>query len=247
MSNFLGGRGDQRSGPILQGGGIQYQFLYPGAFTMVRVVLGQGQSIKAQSDAMVAMTGAVEVKGKLEGGILGGLGRMLTGETFFFQTLSASRGPGEVLLSPSRLGDVIDIELDGSMNCVLQKDGFFAATEGVQISTTMQNLSKGLFSGEGFFVIKASGKGMLFVESYGAIHTIEIPANEEVVIDNQHLVAWPDGLNYRIEKASSSGWISSLTSGEGLVCRFRGPGTVFIQSRNPSGFATWIGKMLPAK
>lgn len=242
MAGSDGGLGTRSSGGMLQGGGISYEFLYPGAFTMLKVALRQGQTMKAQSDAMVAMTGGVEVKGKLEGGVLGGLGRMLSGETFFFQTLEANRGPGEVLLAPSRIGDIADIELDGGVNCVIQKDGFFAATEGVQISTTMQNLSKGIFSGEGFFVLKASGKGMLFVESYGSIHVLEVPADQEVTVDNGHLVAWPDNMQYRVEKASS-GWFSSITSGECLVCRFRGPGMVFIQTRNQSAFEQWIRRM----
>ena len=68
----------------------------------------------------------------------------------------------------------------------------------------------------------------------------------EVIIDNSHLVAWPDGMNYKIEKAAS-GWFSSFTSGEGLVCRFRGPGRVLIQSRNPAGFGSWVRQFIPTK
>jgi hypothetical protein len=32
---------------------------------------------------------------------------------------------------------------------------------------------------------------------------------------------------------ASGGIISGLSSGEGLVCKFTGPGTVFMQTRNP--------------
>ncbi|MCX4266689.1 MAG: AIM24 family protein, partial [Firmicutes bacterium] len=64
--------------------------------------------------------------------------------------------------------------------------------------------------------------------------------NEEYIVDNGHLVAWPDYMNYKIEKASN-GWISSWMSGECLVCRFRGPGVVLIQTRNPSSFRQWLG------
>jgi uncharacterized protein (AIM24 family) len=67
-----------------------------------------------------------------------------------------------------------------------------------------------------------------------------------VMVDNNHLVAWPDYMHYEITKASS-GWISSLTSGEALVCRFRGPGVVLIQTRNPGGFASWIRRLIPSK
>ena len=41
------------------------------------------------------------------------------------------------------------------------------------------------------------------------------------------------------------GWLSSLTSGEGLVCRFRGPGRVLIQTRNPGGFGAWVRQFIP--
>jgi uncharacterized protein (TIGR00266 family) len=110
----------------------------------------------------------------------------------------------------------------------------------------VQNLLKGLFSGEGFFVLRASGMGTLFVSSYGAIHPIELSEGQEFVVDNGHLVAWPETMEYKIQKASS-GWISSLTSGEGLVCRFRGPGRVLIQTRNPGGFIAWITQFLPKR
>lgn len=227
-------------------GDRKFEYLHRGAFTMLQIRLAADERIKAESDAMVAMSPNVSVEGKLEGGVLGGLGRMLSGEKFFFQTLHAHHGPGDVYLSPAIPGDLMDIELDGSKSYVLQKDGFFAGTEGLTITTKMQNLAKGLFSGEGFFVIRVSGRGILFVSSYGAIHPIELGAGEEIIIDNSHLVAWPETMEYHVEKAAS-GWVSSFTSGEGLVCRFRGPGRVLIQTRNPRGFASWLRQLMPGK
>lgn len=35
-----------------------------------------------------------------------------------------------------------------------------------------------------------------------------------------------------MERVASGGIISGFASGEGLVCKFTGPGTVFIQTRN---------------
>ncbi len=236
--------GPESPPPPVPQAGRNFEYLHRGAFTMLKVRLKAGEKLKAESDAMVAMSSNVSVEGKLEGGVLGGLGRMLSGEKFFFQTLTAQHGPGEVYLSPAIPGDITEIELDGSTPYILQKDGFFAGSEGLTITTKMQNLSKGLFSGEGFFVIKVSGKGTLFVSSYGAIHPLELAAGEEIIVDNCHLVAWPDRLGYTIEKATS-GWVSSFTSGEGLVCRFRGPGRVLIQTRNPKGFGAWMMQFIP--
>ena len=79
----------------------------------------------------------------------------------------------------------------------------------------------------------------MFLSSFGAIHSISLEAGEEVIIDNGHLVAWPDYMQYRIEKASS------VISGECLVCRFTGPGVILIQTRKPEAFSKWMQGMLP--
>lgn len=225
---------------------MNYEILYDGAFAMLKVHLQRGERFKAESGAMVSMTPTVELKGSAEGGMFAGFGRMLSGEKFFFQELAAAGGPAEILLSPSSMGDVEAVELDGSYSLYVQKDGFLAGTEGIQVNTKMQNLKKGLFSGEGFFIIEISGRGTVFLSSYGAIHAINLAAGEEMIVDNAHLVAWPHYVDYRIEKASQ-GWLSSVTSGEGLVCRFRGEGTILIQSRNPQGFGQWVKQFIPTR
>lgn len=223
---------------------MKYEILYQGAFPIVEANLNKGEMLKAESGAMVSMSSTIDVDGKMEGGVLKGFTRMLAGEKFFFQKLAANRGNGKVLLAPSIPGSIIDVELDGSFGLKIQKDGFLASTENVEINTQVQNLAQGIFSGEGFFILGVSGRGTVFVNSYGSIHPINLGDGEEVTIDNNHLVAWPDYMHYTIEKASK-GWVSSFTSGEGLVCKFRGPGTILVQTRNPRGFGSWIQQFIP--
>ncbi len=224
---------------------MKYEILYPEAFPIVKIQLNKGEKIKAESDAMIAMSSTIDVEGKMEGGILSGLARkFLSGESMFFQELHATRGAGEVLIGHAQPGGILDLELDGSYGLRVQQNGFLAASEGIDVNTKVQNLAQGLFSGEGFFILKVSGRGTVFISSYGVIHPINLDDGEEVIIDNGHLVAWPDYMDYKIEKASR-GYISSFTSGEGLVCRFRGPGTVLIQTRNPDSFQNWIRSMIP--
>ncbi len=226
--------------------GLDYEILYRGSFAMLQVSLQQGASVKAEAGALVGMSDTIDVDGRLEGGILGGIGRMFAGEKFFFQTLAAKRGGGIAFMAPSMPGDIFAIELDGSTNYMVAKDGFLAATEGVQIDTGIQNLAQGIFSGEGFFVLKVSGRGTLFVSSYGAIDEVTIPAGETFIFDNGHIVAWPANMRYNIEKASG-GWISSITSGECLICRFHGPGKVYFQSRNVGSFVSWLQRLMPKR
>lgn len=48
-------------------------------------------------------------------------------------------------------------------------------------------------------------------------------------------MAW--NTKYVMERVASGGIISGFASAEGLVCKFTGPGTVFIQTRNAVGFS----------
>lgn len=224
---------------------MKYEILYPEAFPIVKFFLNRGERIKAESDAMIAMSATVDVEGKMEGGILSGLARkFLSGESMFFQELIATRGAGEVLIGHAQPGGILDLELDGSYGLRVQKDGFLASVGDIQVDTKMQNLAQGFFSGEGFFILNVRGRGTVFVSSYGVIHPINLDDGEEIIIDNGHLVAWADYMDYEIEKASK-GYISSFTSGEMLVCRFRGPGVVLIQTRNPDAFKNWIRSFFP--
>jgi len=224
---------------------MKSDILYPGAFPMVRVQLAEGESLKAESGAMVSMSPTLDVESKVEGGLFKALSRkVLTGEHFFFQTLRATRGAGEALLAPTVPGEVVILELDGVNEYFVQKDGFLAGAQGLTIESKMQSFARGLLGGEGFFILKIGGKGPLILNSFGAIHLVELKPDEEYIVDNSHLVAWTATTSYKIEKAAA-GWISSFTSGEGFVCRFRGPGTVYVQTRNPQSFGAWIRQFMP--
>ncbi|MCD8529190.1 MAG: TIGR00266 family protein [Chitinophagales bacterium] len=225
---------------------MKFEIIEKGAFAALKVSLQAGEAVKAESGAMVSKDTSIEIEGKMEGGLLGGLGRMLAGETLFLQTLRAGTTSGDVILAPTMTGDIIEIDLDGNTVWNVAKDGFFAGDIGLDISTKMQNLAKGLFSGEGFFVVKISGKGKLFVSSFGSVIKVNIDAGKEYVVDNHHLVAWPENAQIKIEKAAK-GWLNSIKSGEGLVTKISGPTEIYIQTRNAYAFGNWMGGFLPLK
>jgi uncharacterized protein (AIM24 family) len=61
-------------------------------------------------------------------------------------------------------------------------------------------------------------------------------------VDNFHLVGFSDSCVYRVEQLG--GWKETLLSGEGLVTRIRGPGEVYIQTKNLREFADWIWALI---
>ncbi len=213
----------------------------------MKVSLPAGRSIFADGGAMLASTANIKIEGEMKGGLLGGLARkFLRGETFFFQTLKAENKVGEVLLAPPPPGEVRILELDGSLEWFVQKGSFLAASQTIALETKTQNLVQGLFSGEGFFISRIKGHGTLILNSFGSMHEMSLAAGEEYVVDNGHLVAWTSTTQYKIAKASK-GWINTITSGEGFVCHFKGPGTILMQTRNPGAFGHWLSSYLPTR
>lgn len=80
-------------------------------------------------------------------------------------------GPGEVLFAPPYLGDITSLRLTGKERQPWQvgKDAFLACTQGINRDYKNQGLGKAMFSGEGLFVLKVGGVGILWISSFGAI------------------------------------------------------------------------------
>ena len=82
---------------------------------------------------------------------------------------STFTGPGELLLAPPAIGDVTIIKLGGQEQWSVGKDAFLACTQGIVTEYKSQGFGKAMFSGEGLFVYKISGQGIMWVTSFGAI------------------------------------------------------------------------------
>lgn len=226
---------------------MEYNIQHRGSNALLVVKLDAGEEVRAEAGAMVAKSHTLTISGNVG---MGGWGKalkrsVLGGENLFMQTVKAEHGAGEVLLAPSVLGDVVILDMTNGQDFFVQGGAFLASLGDIMIDTRMQKISQGLFGGEGLFVLHATGKGHIAVSSFGAIHEVEIPAGQDYIIDNGHLVAWSGDTSYKIEKAGKT-WMSSFTSGEGLACRFTGPGRVWLQTRNPQAFGTWVKRFVPA-
>lgn len=207
-------------------------------YGFLTVQIPANETLKVEASAMATMDTHLEMKTKFKGG----LGRFLTGENIFVNEFKAAKGAGEIGIAPGTPGDLIHQYMDGQ-TLFLQNSAFVAATMGVELETKWQGMLKGFFSGESFFLIRASGKGDLWFNSYGAI--IEIDVEDDYVVDTGNIVAFTDGMDYEITKVG--GYKSLFFSGEGFVCRFRGKGKVWIQTRNAQAFVSWADYFRPVQ
>lgn len=207
----------------------KFELLYGNTNKVLKINAEAGEVYIVESGAMVSMSDVFEMKAKT-GSIGKTLGRMFSGESMFIQKFTAKRD-GELLLSPKYLGDIEVVNLDGSKRYRLGRSSFLASTSGIDINTKSGGIN-GMLSGEGLIQMEASGIGQLFISAYGAIHKKEIAPMERYIVDSNHLVLWDSNLKYSTQLAS--GIFGSIAGGEGLICNFTGPGTVWIQTRNPA-------------
>ncbi len=228
---------------------MNIQLDYKPAHTLAVVDLEPGELIRAEAGAMVSMKGQMAVQtGGAPGekkGILKRLGRsVLGGESFFTNTFQGQSGPAQVTLAPKLCGDMVVHDLTPDHELIIQGSSYVAAPDSVSLDTKWQGFKK-LFSGESFFFLRAFGQGPVIINAFGAISHKDLNA-ETLILDTGHLVAFTDGLEYRVRKASK-GWISSFLSGEGFVLEITGTGRVYMQSRNPGDYGTFIGSKLPPR
>lgn len=222
---------------------MKYQIKYSPSYSMLVVNLEQGEQITGEAGAMTYMSPSMEVRTrKRESSILGTLATSLIGgQSFFVNDYVAAGGAGEIGLVAAPVGDVTKLDVQPGKGYIIQRSSYLASSQSVDLDVRWEGFTKGLF-GQGLFMIKTSGQGDLFINTFGAIDRHDLTPEQELVVDNFHLVGFSDSCGYSVEKLG--GWKETLLSGEGLVTRIRGPGEVYIQTKNLREFADWIWTLI---
>lgn len=218
----------------------------------LHVQLERGETVHAESNAMVSMDATLDLKAQMQGGLLSAIGRKFAnGESFFNQHIEATRGPGEVLLAPQMPGDIQILDVSRDSQYLLNDGAFLASETTVDMRVRMQGIGQAFLGGTGgFFVMETSGQGKLAVAGFGSVFALSITRENDVIIDNQHVIAWDSRLRYDISMSTSKSkgflgnLVNSVVSGEGLVTRFSGEGKVYVSSRNMRNFVQHIGSEL---
>ena len=204
--------------------------------------LDSGESVRAETGAMVSMSSNVDVKSGMQGGLLkSALRSLLGGESFFTNTFTASGGPAEVTLAPTLPGDIEVLDLSGS-EVYVQSGSFLAGASTVDVDIKWGG-ARSFFASEGLVLLRLSGAGPVMVSSFGAVRRVELDGRGSYVVDTGHVVAFESHLQWNVRKVS--GLFTSVISGEGLVCEFSGRGTLWLQTRSSQAFLQWLIPRLP--
>lgn len=226
---------------------IPFRIEHAPAYASLILNVPANETVMVEASAMAAMDTCLQMKSKMKGGLMKGIGRMLGGESLFINEFTAQGKNGELYISPGVPGDVQHYYVTSKCGLMVQSSGFVACSPEVEIDTKFQGF-KGFFSGESLFLLKVTGNGDFWFSSYGGI--VEIPVAGDYVVDTGYIVAFEDTLNYAVEMIGGLSFKSLKTGifgGEGLVCRFSGQGRLWIQSRNISPLINFLHFFRPVK
>ena len=120
------------------------------------------------------------------------------------------------------------------MALLLERGAYLGGEQGVTVDSKWGGL-RGFFN-EGLFILRCSGRGLMFFGAYGDIQTIDLK-DEEYVVDNGFAVAWEPQLEYRLTRARR---IRSFLFADQLLLRFSGTGRIWVQSRSSQGLANFV-------
>lgn len=210
---------------------IEFQ-IFGDDLQLVEVTLDPNEGIRAEAGTMTYMEDGIQMQTSTGGGILRGLKRAVTGESFFITTfLNQGSKKSNVAFSAPYPGKVIPIDLSkegGKFIC--QKDSFLCAAQGIEIEVAFtKKLGAGLFGGEGFILQRLEGDGLAFVHAGGTVIEKTLAQGESIRVDTGCIVGFSPSVDYDIKFVG--GFRNALFGGEGLfIANLTGPGKIFLQS-----------------
>ena len=208
--------------------------------------LENGETMITERGSMSWMSPNMKMETTSNGGIGKALGRMFVGEALFQNRYTATGGNGMIAFASSFPGQIRPWEIGPGREVIVQKSGFLAAEESVELSVFFQKkLGAGLFGGEGFIMQRLSGQGTAFLEFDGHVVEYNLQPGQQIVIDTGYLAAMDATCNMEIK--SVPGLKNMVFGGEGIFnTLITGPGRVWLQTMPLSGVAAEILKFMPS-
>ena len=213
----------------------------------VDVHLAPGETVYTESGGMSWMTANMQMNSEMKGGLLGALGRAVSGESLFLVNYSSTAGEGMVTFAAGLPGKLLDFVLAEGQSVICQRGAFLAAEGSVKLESHFhKRLGAGLFGGEGFFLQKLTGPGTAWTELDGEITEYDLTAEHHFLVDPGHLAVFEPTVSFDIQMVK--GIKNMLLAGEGLfLASLKGPGKVWLQSMPLPNLAQRLIPFLPKK
>lgn len=210
----------------------------------VNIELQPGEEFNSVAGAMAYMSGNMRMESKMEGGLMAGLKRSLSGASLFLLRYTPQGGVGTIGLAGRAPGKVLDVDVSQGV-WIVQKTGYLGSETTVNLDMALQKrLGSMMFGGEGLILQRISGTGRAFIHACGDLNVVDLAPGQQYKVSTANAVAWEDTVSYDI--SSVGGLKTALFSGEGLfVTTLTGPGKIVIQSMTLGDLAEALIPYMP--
>lgn len=210
----------------------------------VTIILDPNEGMRAEPGAMLWMEDGIEMATSTGGGLMSGLKRKLSGESFFISNFTnQANDRREVTYGGPHPGRIVPLDLSsGEILC--QRDAYLCSAHGIEITLAFtKRLGAGLLGGEGFFLQRLKGDGWAFMHAGGHVIERTLGPGESLRVDTGCLAAFEASVDYDIRMVK--GIKSMLFGGEGMfLAHLTGPGKVWLQTMPFSRLARRIGSAM---
>lgn len=217
-----------------------------GVMPILEVNLDNGETIITQGGGMIWMSPNLKMETSA-GGVGKAFTKMFSGESIFQNRYTAMGGPGFITIASTFMGSIIPFEITPNQPIIVQKSGFLASAEGVNLEICFnKKIGVGVFGGEGFIMQKLTGQGTAFIEIDGYCKQYNLAPGQQIIVDTGNLAAMDATCTMDIQKAGG-GFKNMVFGGEGFFNTVvTGPGRVFLQSHPISTVAGAIKPYIPS-
>ena len=132
--------------------------------------------------------------GKGLGKLVTALGRKMTSGESALITEVIAKTNGSLSVAPNVPGEIALLDI-GREQFYINDGAFLAMSGDASYHMSLQKLS-GMFGGNtsGLFIMKTKGQGQVLISAFESIEAVDI-TNDDIIIDNQHVVAWSTTVN----------------------------------------------------
>lgn len=213
---------------------------------IVTCELEPNERVYAEAGTMVYMSGNMMFEARAKGGVMKGLKRKLSGESFFLTEFTPTQNPGFVGFGGNAPGTIKAIDLTPGKEFMVQKDAFLCAENSVNLDMAWQKkLGASLFGGEGFILQRLSGSGTAFIHATGDFVEMDLQPGQTIKVDTGSVVGWDASVTFDIQRAG--GLKSMMFAGEGIfLTTLTGPGKILLQSMNLPDLAMTLKRYMPS-
>jgi len=217
---------------------------------VLEMMLQPGEQVFAESGELAWISMAVQLRtgttvGGQQGGLMGMLGRALSGATIFMTEYSAVGGVGMVAFCAKLPGEIKPLEIHQGRGYMVHRHGFMCATHGVQLGVGwQQRMGAGIFGGTGFRMQRLTGEGLAFVELHGEVVMYELQPGNTLRVHPGHVAMFEESVDFNV--TTMPGIRNALFGGDGLfLATLTGPGKIWLQSMSMPHLAHAIAPYLP--